>query len=46
MINEIEIIIIKNNLFLNWIKKREIINKINIMTLTDKKGFIKLIKFF
>ena len=46
MINEIKIIIIKDGLFLNWIKKRKIINKINIMTLTNKKGFIKSIKSF
>ena len=36
----------KNNLFLDWIKKKKIINKINIITLIDKKEFIKLIKFF
>ena len=36
----------KNSLFLDWIKKGKIINKINIIVLTDKKGFAKLIKFF
>ena len=36
----------KNGLFLGWIKKEKIINKINIITLADKKGFIKSIKSF